>query len=326
VLLTTEPRASTRGRRWGRAGLWLGLALLLTSCAAPSRKPSPAGSAGFPRVVEDSLGNHVSIANRPRRIVSLAPNVTEDLFALRLGDRVVARTAFCDYPPAATKLPTIGGYTTPSLERVLSFDPDLVVGSRGNTRLLLRALTNAHVPVIAVEPTENLEAVYASLRLVGRATGADRAAEDLVKQMEARVKAAAARTSTLPEAKRPRVFLLVDEPLWTAGRGTFQDEAIRLAGGRNIAENVRGFGELSKETLFTRDPDAVVAYRSGKAPHAFGGELNARPVLRDLRAVRQNHVIYVGDAFMRPGPRLAEAIEDLARRLHPELNWPVLAR
>jgi iron complex transport system substrate-binding protein len=286
----------------------------------------PAASAGFPRVVVDGLGNRVSIASRPRRIVSLAPNVTEDLFALRLADRVVARTASCDYPPAAARLPTIGGYTTSSLERILSFDPDLVVGSRGNTMLLLRALTNAGVPVIAVEPTENLAAIYASLRLVGRATGADRAAEDLVRQMEARVKAAAARTSTLPEAKRPRVFLLVDEPFWTAGRGTFQDEAIRLAGGRNIAENVRGFGELNKETLFTNEPDVVVAYRSGKAPHAFGGELSTRPVLRDLRAVRQNHVIYVGDAFMRPGPRLAEAIEDLARRLHPELNWPALAR
>lgn len=262
--------------------------------------------------VKDARGRLVTLASPPKRIVSLAPGTTEMLFALGLGNRIVGVTSYCNFPSAATRLPKIGDVNT-SIEKVVARRPDLVVASAsGNRKALERldAIKSRKITTFAVDPN-TFEELYRDLERLGRITGAAREAQELIASMRKRESAVRARVARLP---RVRVLAIAQvEPLWVIGPGTFVHDVIERAGGVNVVgDTQKGYHVFSVEEALLRKPDAVLIGKEGAA------RLRAHPAWRAVPAVRDNRLYALDpDILARPGPRLVEALEQLASLLHP---------
>ena len=231
------------------------------------------------------------------------------LFALGLGKSVVGDTVYCDYPPAAKKLPKVGDVNT-SYEKVLALRPDLIVADGvANARAVARLLV-LHQPVLVVSPT-SLSAVETSLRQIGARTGTTKQAELVVGQMEHKARLAA-RIAAADRRPRPRVLVVLQvNPLWTAGSGSFMDDLITRAGGINIGKAVPGYGPFSKEQVLANAPDVILGDASVAA--AFRSD----SLLRRLPAVLRGRVAALPpDLTSRPGPRLADGLVLVAQALH----------
>lgn len=253
----------------------------------------------------------------PGRIVSLAPSVTEMLFAVGAGDQVVAVTRFCDHPTPARRLPKIGGITplTIDLERIVSLRPELVLSSGDGQEGVLAGLARLGIPG-RVLPAASLAEVFDRLLEVGHLTGHADRARRLRDELERRVERVRRSVARRASSARPRVlFLLWDRPLTTTGR-SFVSELIELAGGDNVfAELTLAFPEVSLEAVIVRDPQVILA------PDDVRLDLEAlrrRPGWERISAVRAGRIYRVpGDAISRPGPRLVDALEILADLLAP---------
>ncbi len=317
---------SSRSARGSLAALaWAGVALALVGCGGPrpAARGAPArgaGEDGFPVTLVDARGVAVTVSRRPERIVSAAPTVTEILFAIGAGERVVAVTDQCDYPPALEGLPRIGGWFTPSAERTLAARPDVVVTSRGSPPEFLDTIRKSGCPVFAVDP-RTLEDIYRAIRDIGAIVGAAEGAEQVVHEVQARLGAVADLLSGVPQSERPTVFLFLQlNPVWTAGARTFQHDALEAAGARNVAADREGFTPYSTESLLAADPEFLVLSTMGGDLERMRRELLANPALRRLSAAREGRIIVLdADPLMRPGPRIAEAVEALAAALYPGL-------
>lgn len=297
------------------------LSAALCGCGRPPAEQAHTRSPDEAVVVmlTDAQGVAVTVEGRPKRIVSAAPTVTEILFALGAGERVVAVTDQCNYPPEASALDRIGGFWTPSTERVVAAQPDLVIGSRGNPPDFISALRGSGVPVFTIDP-QTLEGIFSTIRHISLLIGEAEAGDALVSQMEGRLEAVAERIGAVPEGARPTAFMVLQVvPLWTAGAGTFQDDAMRAAGCRNIAADVDGFGSYATESLLARDPDFLLLSTMDDDPERMKREVLATSGLRHLSAVRDDHVLVLdADPIMRPGPRIVEAVETMAAAFYPE--------
>lgn len=266
---------------------------------------------GFPRRITDFRGNTLRLRRQPQRIVSLTPGTTEVLFAVGAGKQVVGVTSYCDYPPEAKRLPKIGDVRT-NVEAVVALRPDLVVADGVPNRRFIPQLERLKLPLLVVAPKTWLD-VARMIRLIGRATGHDQAAESLAKRFEHAERTARPR-SVNPHAPGVLFTLNVEPlPMWVAGRDLFVNDMIRLAGGRNVAEDGGvNYYTLSTETLLTKDPDVIIT----TVPADKLSPLRKHPVLRQLKAVR-NGAIYSVDSnlFVRPTPRLLKGLEVLQRIL-----------
>jgi len=267
----------------------------------------------------DAQGVEVTLAARPERIVSAAPAVTEILFAIGAEDRVVAVTDQCTYPSDAEKLPRIGGFWTPSAEKALGARPDLVIGQRGNPPDFVSVLRKSGVPVFTIDP-QTMEDIFLAIREIARLVGDERAGEEVVGRMQARLDAVDARVADVPLERRPTVFMIVQVmPVWTPGRGTFQHDAIEAAGARNIASDVQGFSAYSTESLMAKDPDYLLLSEMNGDREAMKREVMNTPGIRSLRAVREGRIIVLeSDPIMRTCPRIVDAVETMARAFYPE--------
>lgn len=288
--------------------------------AVGGAEPAASGT-GFPVTLTDDLGRSVTLTRPPQRIVSLAPSNTEILFAVGAGPQVVGVTDFCDFPPQVRGLPRVGGIVPGSLsvERVVSLAPDLVVSAGRLQQPVIDALARLGIPVLALEP-RTIERVYENIRKVGQLTGHPDGAQVVVRTMQQRVEAVRRRIADLRPEERVRVFYEVwDNPLMTAGPGTFIGQLIELAGGINVFDDVgQDWPQVSLEELLRRDPDVIL----GPATHQSGlvlDDLRRRPGWQTLRAVRAGRVHVIEDNLIsRPGPRLVEGLEQVARALYPE--------
>lgn len=308
--------------RWLRPAMLLAAALMgAWGCGAPrpSGKDAAQTAGGFPVVLRDAQGVDVVVEARPERIVSSAPVVTEILFALGAGDRVVAVTDHCNYPAEAVGRPKIGGFRTPSTERTLGARPNLVIGSRGNPPDFVSAVRRSECPVFTIDP-KTLDDIFAVIGQIAQVIGEPEAGQRLVGGMRGRVDAVAARVSDVPEEERPTAFILLQvTPVWTAGSGTFQDDAMRAAGGRNIAREMKGFRAFSTESLLAADPDFLLLSTMEGDPDRMKREVVASPALRRLSAVQGDGIVLLeADPIMRPGPRIVEAVEAMAEAFYPE--------
>ncbi len=252
---------------------------------------------------------------RPERIVSLSPALTEILFAVGAGGRVVGITDYCDFPPDALGLPRVGGYANPSVESVLALRPDLVVASPGpGNREAVRALERAGVRV-AIFESETLEETFATIRAVARATGVDTRGDAVVRRMRERIDAVAGRVAALPRVRT--LFCLQVDPIIAAGRGTLPAQILEAAGGENVVVNAR-YPRLGIESVIALGPDVIVQSRmdvpeEGKRDAA----VDYWKRWPDLPAVRFGRVRPLqGSAALRPGPRVADAVEEIAEILH----------
>lgn len=292
---------------------WLG-------CGKQAASPRvPKGAAGFPVEVVDAQGVKVRLEAPPERIVSTGPVVTETLFAVGAGDRVVAVSDQCNYPPEAARLPHIGGFFSPSVEKALAAKPDLVVGTRGNPPDFISALRGAGCPVFTVDP-RTLDDIFRMIRDIARLVGRQERGEQVVGEMRRRLEAVAARVADVPDTQRPTAFIFLQlEPIWTAGAGTFQDELLRAAGARNAAGRAQGFTAYSPEALVAANPDYLILSTMAGDPQYMVREITTHPVYRNLYAVKKGNLVLLdADVLMRPGPRVVEAVEALARAFYPD--------
>ncbi len=302
--------------RLTRLGILIVLLSLFLACA-----PTPRETASSPIEITDQLGRTVKLDGIPQRIISLAPSNTEILFALGLADRVVAVTDFDDYPPEAKEKPSIGGFSTPSIEEVVALSPDLILATSIHEKRIIPQLEAKGMTVFALNP-QTLDEVLEAIILVGKITGQEEAASGLVAEMQDRIKAVTDRTVALPEAQRLKVFYLVwHDPLMTAGSGTLHDEIIRQAGGTNIARDLTGWAAISLEAVIQANPEVMIAGVS----HGTGENLNFQFItterrLRNTDARRNNRVHGMdGNLTSRPGPRIVDGLEKFAEFIHPEL-------
>ncbi len=260
--------------------------------------------------IVDDAGDTVRVAGSARRIASLIPATTELLFAIGAGPAVIGRTAWCDYPAAALRVPSLGDGINPNVEAVLASRPDLVLlyNSAQNAAVAAR-LRSLDIPAVRLN-TDALSDVGRVGRILGRLTGHARGADSVMAVFDT----ALAHATAPAQPVRPKVLLLVwEQPPMTIGRGSFLDELVKRAGGVNLfADVAASSGTVSIEAVAARDPDFILTAAAG--PSSFAG----RPEWRAVRAVRERRFLPVaGSEFNRPSPRAPAAIRELARRLRP---------
>jgi iron complex transport system substrate-binding protein len=285
-----------------------------TPAPPPTLTPEPAA---FPLTITDDLGNEVTIEAEPQRIVSMAPNHTQILYTLGLGDKVVGVTEYCSYPPEAQEKPKVGGFSNIDLEQVVGLDPDLVLGTSIHAQSVGPALVERGLKVVLINP-EAVDSVLEKIVLVGRVTGREEAATALADELRERIEMTMDKVQKA--GNKPRVYWELSNDLYTAGPGSFIDDLITRAGGVNIAADAQEqWPQLNLEALILADPEVIVL-----ADHPYGETaegVKARPGWADISAVKNDRIVEVldDDLVSQPGPRVAEALEFVAKALHPEL-------
>jgi iron complex transport system substrate-binding protein len=290
------------------------IAALVVSASSCSSKNTQSADA---RTVTDELGRNVQVSAQPQRIVSLAPSVTEILFALGAGDRVAGVTSYCDYPPEARQKPAVGDTLKPSAEKIVALKADLVIISTASqVEASLRRLAELGIPVYVSNP-RSINGVLESIDRIGELIDARDRARQLTDELRGRIAAVEARVA---ETFRPSVFVVLGtEPLITAGAGSFINDLINRAGARSIsAEHNGDYPQYSIEAVIARQPEIIFL-------QAGGSELTPR--LRQTPAARSNRVYHIDDdLLLRPGPRIVDGLERIAAKVHPEIFEPAGAR
>ena len=300
----------------------LAVSLLLTACASAttSLPPTPTTS---PIVLADGLGREITLEQPAQRIASLAPSNIEILFALGAGSQVVARDTFADYPEEAKALADIGGgFGEINTELLLSLKPDLVLAAEINSPDNVQMLEDMGFKVFYISNPKDLEGMYENLRLVAQLVGREAEAGSLIQSLSQRVEAIDAKVASVTD--RPLVFYELDatdpNAPWTSGPGTFIDLLITKAGGRNLGSVLPDpWVQLSVEAIITQNPDIILL-----GDYTLGGikpeDVMARPGWESIAAVQNQKVFPFDDNLVsRPGPRLVDGYEALAKLLHPEL-------
>jgi len=278
----------------------------------PTPTPTPAP---YPMTITDMAGREVTIEVEPQAIVSLAPSNTEILYALGLGDKVVGVTEFCNYPPEAAEKPKVGGFSDVNTEKVVELEPDLILAANIHATEVVPALEKLGLTVVVIDPPD-IPAVLKGIKLVGKITGQEEAAEALTAELQERIDAI---TKAVEGLEKPRVFWEISSDLWTAGPGSFINDIIVRAGGENIAAEAEApWVQLSNEVIIAADPEVIFL-----ADHPFGEtaeSVAARPGWDEISAVVNDRIIEVEDTdiFSRPGPRVVDALEMAAKALHPD--------
>ncbi len=295
--------------------LTLLLALFITGCA-PAATPAPAGI-----TLTDGLGRTVVMKEAAQRIISLAPSNTEILFAIGAGSQMVGRDALSDYPKEAANVTDIGSaYEALNTEMIVSLKPDLIIAAEINTAEQVKALEDLGLTVYYLKNPNTLEEMYANLEIMAQLTGREKEAAALIESLKARV--AAVDEKIMPLSSRISIFYEIDgtDPAkpYTAGKGTFLTLLIERAGGYNIAADIDGYPQLSLEQVVAADPMFILL---GDAVYGVTPEsVAARPGWENLSAVKNGQVVPVDDNLLsRPGPRLVDGLEALAKLLRPEL-------
>jgi len=264
--------------------------------------------------VTDDAGTTITLNTTPERIVSLSPSNTENLAALGLLDKVVGVTDVCDYPPEVKNKTRVGGYSAISIEKVAAVKPDLVIASDKTPKETVSRIKEIGVPVIVIAP-KNVDHVIRDIGIIGRITGTETRAEDLVANITRRI----AKVSAAPGSNSPTVAHVVYyKPLTVSGNTTMQNDIISRTGGTNVFAGRNGWRTVSLEEFLLANPDIIIVSGGG------GMDSSGRDVILDdfmtnsqyasLSAVKNHHVYAIdADIISRPGPRIADAAEEVSR-------------
>jgi len=278
-------------------------------------------AAGQERMITDDLGHVHNLKHPPQRIVSLAPNVTEILFALGLEEKIVGVTRYCNYPQQAQKKERIGGMVDLDLEKVISLQPDLVIAFRGNPLRLIRRLKNLQLSVFVLEQGTTLESVFSLIERIGLITHREKAAASLVDGLNKDYKRVLSRLASLKHT--PKVYINIHgKGLWTCGRDSFLNDLVNKAKGFNIAGEIpRAWIAYNLEEIIHQDPEYIIVItKSQKDFTEIKGWFSQEAPLRSTQAIRRKNIYYLDeDLITRPGPRIFRALEQLSRILHPAL-------
>jgi iron complex transport system substrate-binding protein len=276
------------------------------------------GSPVIAGIVTDQLGRKITLPDYPQRVVSLAPSITEIIYALGQQHRLKGVTLFSDYPDAAKKLPIVGSYVHLDLEKIVALRPDLCIAIKdGNPKEVIDRLDSLKIPVYAVDP-KNLDSVMETLVEIAELLGADNTAEFLIRSMKSRIGRVTSRIATTDY--RPRVFFQIGiSPIVSVGSDTFIHEIIVLAGGKNLAEGKIPYPRFSQEQVLGLSPEVFILTSMARTG-AFEKAKAKWERWPQLDAVRSGRIHLVdSNLFDRPSPRLVDALEVMARLIHPEL-------
>lgn len=266
----------------------------------------------------DETGRRVTVPDDPRRVVSFAPSITEIIFALGREDRLKGVSRFSDFPPGATRLPSVGSYIRLDLEKIVALRPDLCFATKdGNPKDVVTRLGALGIPVYVVDP-KNLEAVMTTIRRIGGVLNAGPRADAIIQQMHSRI--SRVKSMVAKASRRPGVFFQIEiSPIVSVGESTLINELIEIAGGINLAKGPTPYPRFSREQVLALAPDVIII-----TSMARGGRFEA--VKREwsrwssIPAVRNHRILMVdSNLFDRPSPRLVDALEILARLIHPGL-------
>jgi iron complex transport system substrate-binding protein len=262
---------------------------------------------------KDDRGKWIILERTPQRIISLAPNLTEILYFLELEEKVVAVSAMCNYPPEAAAKPRVGGFN-PSVEKIISLQPDLILATTaGNRRESIRQLELLGQSVF-VTSANNIEDIFQSIIKIGSIIGKKKLAILKTKELRERMKRITSRVKGLP--RRRILYLIWHQPVMTAGGNTFLNNLIWLAGGESISRDIRqNIVQFSREEIIKRDPEIIFLpdLKDKKLAEQF------RQKWEMLTAVRNRAVYQVNeDLILRPGPRIVDGLELMAKTIHPE--------
>jgi len=277
---------------------------------------TPALCASF----QDSLGREIAVDGHPMRIVALAPSITEILYFLGLGERVVGVTKLSSHPPEAALKPRVGSYIDLNVERIISLSPDLVIGTAdGNQPGVVGLLEQAGIQVFIVNP-RNIRQVVDTVATLGRVCGLPEKAQVLSVQLSQRIDRVVQKTA--PRTK-PSVFLQINiRPIMTINKNTFLNDLIQMAGGTNMAQDEPiSYPRISLEEVVCKKPEVIIISsmeRGGRFEQARREWLK----WTSIPAVKNGRVHLIdSDLIDRPSPRIVEGLEILARLIHPEVNW-----
>jgi iron complex transport system substrate-binding protein len=287
---------------------------LTVSCSSGMRRPSSPTSET--REVIDEAGHRVRLPLKIERIVSLAPNLTEIVYAVGAGERLVGRTRYCDYPPEVKGVAEIGDTMTPSIERIIALKPQVVlVSTASQLEAFTKQLDQQKIAVYVTNP-RNLDEVFRSITNLGDLFDTRDRAEKLVADLRRRADTVTAAVGT---TKPITVFYQVsNEPLYTIGRESYLTDLVRRAGGLSVTADVAtAFPRFSDEAALAARPEAIILPTGGSMGTA--NSTVAAP-LKNSSAVLNNRVYKINeDHLQRPGPRLVDGLEEMARALHPEV-------
>ncbi|MFY9941037.1 MAG: cobalamin-binding protein [Desulfobacterales bacterium] len=266
--------------------------------------------------VIDQMGRSVEVPDDPRRVVALAPSITEIVFALGCEDRLAGATRFSNFPPAAKRLPRVGSYVHLDLERIVALSPDLCIAVKdGNPKAVIQRLEALQIPVYAVNPI-NLGAVGDTILEVGQLLNARQPAERLVAEMNARIEAV--KVQVAGSSSRPRVFFQIGiSPIVSVGSETFIHELITMAGGTNVTAGAVPYPRFSREEIFALAPEILIITSMDRNQSFLEAKIEWQqwpeiPAIRDQRI----HLVD-SDLFDRASPRLVDGLELLVGLLHP---------
>ena len=277
--------------------------------------PGRTANVGPSREITDDAGRRVSIPAQVDRVVSLAPNLTEIVFAVGAGNRLVGRTSYCDYPPEAKAIPEVGDTIHPNIEPIIALKPQVVlVSTASQLEVFTQQLQGQSIAVFVTDP-HDLEGVFRSIEQIGEIVGEKDRASQLVQKLQERTNAVQQAVKLKPLV---RVFYQAsNEPLYTAGRDSFVTDLMRRAGAASVTADVPGaWPKYSNESALAARPEAVILPTGGSMGAANASVAEA---LRQSPAALQGRVYKINDDHLaRPGPRLVDGLEEMAHALHPD--------
>lgn len=291
------------------------LAAFALSCSSHQENAAPSSVAEM-REVTDEAGKRVRLPVRPQRIITLAPNLTEIVYAIGAGDRLVGNTTFCDYPPEAKQVTKVGDTLQPNIERIIALRPEVIlVSTASQLETFTKQLSERGIAVFVTDP-HDLEGVFRSIKTLGDLLGQQEQAAKVVSDLRARAGTVEDKVKDRPPVT---VFYQVSpSPLWTAGRKSWITDLIRRAGGKSVTAETEGeWMRYSDEAALASRPEAIIMATSDSMN---GNKMEVAAALQKSPAVVNKRVYGInGDYLSRPGPRLVDGLEQMARVLHPEV-------
>ncbi|WP_338471470.1 ABC transporter substrate-binding protein [Niallia sp. XMNu-256] len=272
----------------------------------------------FPVTIKDALDQEIVIEKKPERIISLIPSNTEIAFELGLGDEIIGVSNFDNYPEEAAKKEKIGDQTL-NLEKIFSLKPDLILShhsAMGVSSEVIQQLKDAGITVLTVNDAKTFTEVYDSIELIGKSTGTSEEAEQLVSDMQTKLEEIQGKTADIKEKKK--VYVEIDPTLFAAGKNTFIDEMLTLINAENMVTEP-DWPQLDQEAIIAANPDVIITTYGGYIEGA-GDQVLSREGWQDINAIKNKQVVDVdSDKVTRPGPRIVEGVEELAKAIYPEV-------
>lgn len=291
---------------------------VFSGCSKAQPVPPPATSTTFPITVSDDTGRSLTIDKKPEKIVSLAPSNTEILYALGLGGKVVGNTEYCDYPEEAKDVEKVGGFSDPNIEKIVSLEPDLVLGTTMHEKHVAD-MEKLGLKVVLINAT-NIDGVMKDVELVGQITGQTQEAETVVSDMQEKVSGVQTALKDLADDKKVKVFYLMwDDPITTVGSNTLISDVLITAGGVNVAADAeQDYPNYSLEVLVTKNPDAIVYTKMGSGTGLNPDTIKSKSGWEAISAVKNDRIYSIDDNLMsRPGPRIVDGLIETAKVLYP---------